>query len=349
MTRTPTDPQPDEIVIRVPGRWLRPLLVATLAVWLLLNAGRVVGVLSVALLLAVAIAPPVRALARRGVPRGVAIGSIYLALLLAVGSLIGLLVPLVGQEATVLATRGPAMAGQVVQTVSRLLPAAISQRVVAALDLQSLAGQGLSTVGQLLTSVTTVLLTVGQTAVLGVVVLAMAYFMVADERLIDRLVVRYIPEARRDRVRALGARLAQQLGRWVRAQALISLYYGVTFALALVLLGVPYAFTLGTIGALLEVIPYLGGITATALAMLVALTVDPLRALLVLLAHLVIANIEAHALTPTLLGNRLGLHPLAVVVALFLGAELIGLLGVLLAVPLLAVVQVLAEFSDLTA
>jgi predicted PurR-regulated permease PerM len=129
----------------------------------------------------------------------------------------------------------------------------------------------------------------------------------------------------------------------VRAQLLVGLFFGVAFGVGLALFGVPYALSLGVAGAVLELIPYLGGAVVTLVAMLIALTISPWLALGVLAVELVVATVESHLVYPKLVGDRVGIHPLVIIVALFIGAEAKGVLGVLLAVPVAIVLQVLFD------
>jgi predicted PurR-regulated permease PerM len=93
----------------------------------------------------------------------------------------------------------------------------------------------------------------------------------------------------------------------------------------------------------LELIPYVGGITVTAIAMLVAVTISPWRALAVLILEIVVANIESHVLYPKVVGDAVGLHPLTIILALFIGAEAKGIIGALVAVPVAVVLQVVFD------
>jgi predicted PurR-regulated permease PerM len=81
----------------------------------------------------------------------------------------------------------------------------------------------------------------------------------------------------------------------------------------------------------------------TVIAMLVALSISPWLALAVLVLEIIVANIESHVLYPKVVGNAVGLHPLSIILALFIGAEAKGVLGALLAVPVAVVLQVLFD------
>jgi predicted PurR-regulated permease PerM len=125
------------------------------------------------------------------------------------------------------------------------------------------------------------------------------------------------------------------------AQVGIALYFVVTFSTGLALLGVPFAFTIGLVGGILEIIPYLGGVVAVFSAMLSALTVRPLLAVWVLVLYLVVTELESHVIAPTFYGRAIGLHPAIVLVALLVGVKAGGIVGVLFAVPVAVVLAAL--------
>ena len=99
-----------------------------------------------------------------------------------------------------------------------------------------------------------------------------AFFLAVDPKFPERVVTRFIPPAGRRRVLDLMSAIGMSLGYWVRAQLLLALFFGSAFGIGLLILRVPYALTLGTIGAVLEIIPYVGGFITIILAVLVALT-----------------------------------------------------------------------------
>ena len=95
---------------------------------------------------------------------------------------------------------------------------------------------------------------------------------------------------------------------------------------------------------MLEIIPYVGGFITIVLAVLIAATTGKLWLIIaVVVWYAIIVNLEAHIVAPKLVGEIVGLHPLVVVLALFLGAEVLGILGALLAVPIAVIVQALLD------
>jgi predicted PurR-regulated permease PerM len=151
------------------------------------------------------------------------------------------------------------------------------------------------------------------------------------------------PPAHRLTATQLAHEIGERLGHWVRAQLLVCMFYGICFGIGLGLLGVPYAFALGLTAAFMELIPYVGGAIVTGLAMLVALTSSIWLTLGVLVVYLVVANVEANIVYPKFVGESVGVHPLVIIIALFIGAEARGVMGALLAVPFTVVLQVLFD------
>ncbi len=114
--------------------------------------------------------------------------------------------------------------------------------------------------------------------------------------------------------------------------------------MGLLLLGVPYALVLGAWVSVTAVIPYLGAWIGAIPAMLVALTVSPTTALLTAVLFLGIQQLEGNFLTPKIQGDTLRVHPVLVLLAVIVGGGLGGIVGVLVAVPSLAVGRVLFDF-----
>jgi predicted PurR-regulated permease PerM len=201
--------------------------------------------------------------------------------------------------------------------------------------------------GALVGNIGDVLVTLGKAlttlVISAFVVLVVGFFLISDAEFAPRFIARFFPPRHRAAAASLAQEIGTRLGQWVRAQLLVCLLYGATFGIGLALLGAPYPFSLGVAGAILELIPYVGGTIVTIIAMLLALSISPWLALGVLGLQLVVAGIESHIVYPKLVGDIVGIHPLVIIVALFIGAEAKGVIGALLAVPVTVVLQVLFE------
>ena len=328
-----------EINLRLTNRALLLVLAALGGVWLLGHATRILVVLFLAVLVAAAASTVANRLTRYRVPRAAAILLTYLALLALLAGLVGLIVPLLGGEFVLLRDNFPRYEDQANALLARLpgrggAPPRVNDLVAPLMAYAQTAagdvGRGVRDVGALL--------------VTGLLILVFAFFLAVDERFAQRVVARFCPPTVRPRAERLMGRLGTSLGAWVRAQLLVGLFFGATFGLGLAVLQVPYAATIGTVGAVLEIVPYVGGVVTIALALLMAATTGKLWLLgAVLVWYLVVTNVEAHVVYPKLVGEIVGLRPLVVVLALFVGAEALGIVGALLAIPVAVVLQTLLD------
>jgi Predicted permease len=134
------------------------------------------------------------------------------------------------------------------------------------------------------------------------------------------------------------------LSAYLRGQLLLCLFVGGMATLALLIIGVPFALVLGVVAGILEALPFVGPILGAIPAVLVALLSNPMSALWVAVAFLAIQQVENLLLVPRIAGKSVKLHPAMVMVVLVVGNELAGLVGMLLAVPITAVLRDLFKY-----
>jgi predicted PurR-regulated permease PerM len=183
-----------------------------------------------------------------------------------------------------------------------------------------------------------------------VLVVVVSIYMLLDFPRLTRAVDRRFPP--RPGGAPLVRRMEAALAGFVKGQALLSLVIGTSAGLGLWLLGIlgwvpgieRYAVLLGVWVGFTELIPYLGPWLGAIPAFVYALVVDPVSALWVTLLFLAIHQIEGHIVVPTIMGSALRLHPLLVIFGLLAGAEIYGLPGALIALPLLATGRAAWEF-----
>mgnify|MGYP001254475870 CR=1 FL=1 len=163
----------------------------------------------------------------------------------------------------------------------------------------------------------------------------------------DRMVTRvdnWLPRHTADTIRQQIGLIDSALAGFLRGQASVCLILGIFYAVTLSLTGLNFGFAIGLIGGALAFIPYVGMILTLALSVGVAVVQfwpEPLPIILVVVIFLIGQLVEGTVLTPKLVGERVGLHPVWVIFALFSGAAIAGFLGVLIAVPVAAILGVL--------
>jgi predicted PurR-regulated permease PerM len=129
-----------------------------------------------------------------------------------------------------------------------------------------------------------------------------------------------------------------------RGQVLVAMCDGVLYGIGFAIIGLPYAFVIGAVAMALTIIPFLGAIVTCGAALLIALVTfgDWQHPLMVLAVFAVVQGIEGYVLQPKILGDRVGLHPMAIIVAIMIGTTLLGgILGGILAIPLAAALRVI--------
>ena len=186
-------------------------------------------------------------------------------------------------------------------------------------------------------------LTLATAASLGLVVLiATVYMVIRPEPWVDGFVSLF-PAGWRPRTREILSELYHTVQRWFIGQLAAMTFIAVFWAISLSVIGVPFALLLGIFSGLISFIPYLGATISVVLPLLLALISNPFDVVYVILAFVAIQQIEGNILQPLLMSRAVDLHPALVVFAILTMGTLFGIVGGFLAVPLVAVVQVLVR------
>lgn len=173
------------------------------------------------------------------------------------------------------------------------------------------------------------------------------WFLLFELGRIHVFVRRYIPRHERERVTRVGRQIGEVLTSFFRGRLLVCLLKGLVLFLGLWIASVDYALLLGLGGGVLSLVPFIGPLFTFFIAFLVALA-DPTHSVLFDLGatgfvFLLAEFVEGYILIPRILGNSLGLHPVVVLVAVFVGGAALGMFGLLIAIPLTAALIILAR------
>ncbi|MBT3437749.1 MAG: AI-2E family transporter [Oceanospirillaceae bacterium] len=170
-----------------------------------------------------------------------------------------------------------------------------------------------------------------------------AFYLLRDFDLLTAKVNALLPRNIQPKVSAWASESDEVLAAFVRGQLLVMFCLGIIYAMGLSFVSLNYALLIGILAGLASIVPYLGFAVGLAAAMTIALfQFDGYWPLLMVFAVFGVGQlIESFILTPLLVGDRIGLHPVAVIFAILAGGQLFGFLGVLLALPVAAVIMVL--------
>jgi predicted PurR-regulated permease PerM len=280
-------------------------------------------------------------------PRAIAVLTIYAAMLGVLSLVIAIVVPPAARDVRDLVPRLPAIGRQ---WVTSTMVALEGVPFLAGIDIAQGLGQ---VVDQLLQQVANL---VGQalkvvqfavsfltTALDSVFVLILALYLTADAGRIRSWLLGFVPPAQRPRASRLAGHVGTRLGGWLRGQILLSAIIGVIVLIGLLALGVPYAVLLALVAAIGEAIPMVGPILSAVPAVLVGLTQSPTTGLLVLALYVVVQQLENHLIVPKVMERAVEIHPLAIMLALLAGSQLMGITGAILSVPVAAAIAVILD------
>jgi len=323
-----------------PWPWVWRLLAVAAALWLIAETWQLWVLGFTALIVAAAMLPAVRWGEARRIPRAVTVLGIYLALAILFSLLVRFLAPILSEQTAQLLRRLP----EAVEQVRVWLGGLDALRARLPFDLPVPRAEGLQGFGTALLQ-STFRATAGAVgAVLGLILIVfLAAYLVIDGERISRGLLALVPPNQRPWIVEVAEPVLARIGGYVRGQLLVSLAVGSVLSIGLSLLGVPSALLIGGLAAAFNIVPFLGSIVAAVLGILVALNVSLALAVWTALFFWGTNLLEGKVLVPQLLGRATGLHPLAVLLVLLVGSKLAGLVGAIVAVPLLAGVNQLVQ------
>jgi predicted PurR-regulated permease PerM len=319
------------------------LLAVFAAALLVLRLIDVLILVFVAVVIAATLRPMVSALLRRGLPKALAVLLIYLGIL---GVLAGLFVLVI-----------PALVNQGEELV-RGLPQVYANLVVSLEENPNEAirtlPQRLPTGDQLasqLQAASSVVLTGALGIGMGVLALLaqmlsiffLSIYLTLDQSRLERFWLSLAPASQRPELLAIWREIEGRLGGYVRGELLLMTSIGVLASLGYLVIGLPYPLVLGALAGMVEFVPMVGPTLGAIPAIVVALSISPQAALLVLIYSITIQMAENNILVPRLMGRSVGVSPITVIIAVFVFTGLLGISGAFLAIPLAAIVQVLMD------
>jgi predicted PurR-regulated permease PerM len=318
--------------------WLQPILTPFLAGALLAYLGN----------------PLASRLQRLGLNRTLSVSLVFLALAAVAVAVVLMLIPLVGSQLGMLRSQMPAM---IEWAQTQALPA-IEQALgvdASVIDL-NVVRDALSSHWQSTSSIAAGIVQrvtqsgfalAGALASLALVPVV-AFYLLRDWDRVLAASLALIPARWRDTVAGLGRECDEVVGAFLRGQLLVMICLGIFYAAGLWLVGVQLGLLIGLLSGLAAVVPYLGfivGIAAATLATLFQFNDWLIPLLLVWVVYGAGQVLESAVFTPLFVGDRIGLHPVIVIFAVLAGGQLFGFAGVLLALPIAAVVAVLLRHA----
>lgn len=332
--------------------WVKAIILTGTIVLAFLVAGRVYSTIQIfvgALIIAYILTPLVTYLEARKVHRYLAIAFAYVVLIAAIALALAVVVPLIVTQ-----TRGFSEGVPSYSKSLQNLAASVSGFVEETglslyvdIDPQLLVGQATSIITEQLGNVLLFIPSVLTSIVEGFLVLFISLYVLLAIPTMQRSIKNALPDNEtRNVYDDFNITMRKDLNRYITGLILVMITVGIMSGIAYWVIGIPYPLLLGIWAGLTELVPYLGPALGVIPALIIALTVSPVTVAITLVVFVAIQILESLVISPTILGALGRLNPLVVILSLLAGAELGGILGLILAVPIVVVISSLVSFIE---
>lgn len=201
-----------------------------------------------------------------------------------------------------------------------------------------------SFLNKLTESIGTVISTITSFAVVAITVPVMLFYMLKDGHKFLPSIKKIIPTRHADQTIDLLSKMSKTISKYIGGQIIECLFVGTFTAIGYVLVGQGYALLLGVFAGICNIIPYVGPYIGILPALIVAFGDSTLQILYVVIVVLVVQQVDGNVVYPNIIGKTLKIHPLTIIVILLAAGNIAGLMGMILAIPLYAVVKVMVQY-----
>ena len=190
------------------------------------------------------------------------------------------------------------------------------------------------------TNIVSGLLTVLGGLLSAILIIVISFYLLIEKNGTEKFVQNLIPINSRPQALRIIQKIETTLGRWFVGQIFLGFIVGILSFIGLTIIGVPYALVLSIIAGSLELIPYIGPTLSSIPAIIIAFTVSPLLAVLTFILYFLIQQMENYVLVPKVMQKSVGLHPVIIIIAMLVGGQMAGVLGMILAIPVTTIISI---------
>jgi len=324
------------------------LVFVSIGFWLFYRFNQVIFSLFIAIVMGTVIRPVVSWLNLRGIPRMSGVILICLVLLALLIGFVLLLFPLIVEQGTTITAAMPGYyqslrewmvnyPNQLIMRLSEFLPATLPglNQVTTQQTGQEVMASAEQALGYV-TSAATVIFTT-------IVILVLAFYWTLDGPRTIQSFLLLVPQDKREGISELVSAMETKVGYYIAGQGFLCLIIGIMALFAYLLIGLPNALVLALLAGVLEAVPMIGPLLGAVPAALVALFIAPDKLIWVILATVVIQQLENTLLVPRVMSKAVGVNPFVTLLALFAFSSLFGIAGALMAIPMAAIIQLILD------
>jgi predicted PurR-regulated permease PerM len=322
------------------------LVFVALSFWLLYRFYQVVFILFIAIVMGTVIRPIITWLHRLGLPRIAGIILVYVLLLALLISFLLLLFPLIVEQGTTIAGAVPGYyqslrewtvnyPNQLIVRLGAFLPATLPGLQ----PIQQTGPQVLASAEQALGYVTMAF----KVIFIAIVFLFLVFYWTLDGPRTIKSLLLLVPQDKRESIGELISAMESKVGFFIAGQGILCLVIGILALVAYLLIGLPNALLLAFVAGVLEAVPMVGPLLGAVPAALVALSIAPAKLIWVIVATVIIQQLENIFLVPRVMRKAVGVNPFVTLLAFFAFSSLFGIAGALMAIPMAAIIQLVLD------
>lgn len=308
-----------------------------LFIWLLFYVKDIIVLFLVSFILATALEPAVYFLEKRKIPRWIAAALVYLLVIGIIFGLVRLVLPPITQQIQNLIEARHEIAEKFADLFSRA-PEQVKNFI------QEYSSKLPEKMGEIFSSSILSNVLGVFSGLLGIAtVMVVSFYLLLEKNLFERTILRMWPKKSREKAVKTFQQMSYKISLWSRGQLILSASIGLLAFIGLTILKVDYALTLALLAAFGELLPIIGFWIALIPTLLIAFSISPITGLSVLILYFAIQQFEAQILVPQVMKRAVGLSPVVIIISLLLGAKLLGILGVLIAIPVVSAGSVVLD------
>jgi len=290
-------------------------------------------IIFISVLLALIMNPAVNQMQEKKIPRTIGASLLFLLAFLVVGIIIYLVVPPLTKDITSLTTNLPSHMYEI--GFNNNIDYGFSEPV------QNIALETSKSLKAVASNIFSGVLAILGGLLSAILIIVISFYLLIEKNGTEKFVQTLFPINSRPQVLRIVQKIETNLGRWFMGQIFLGFIVGFTSFLGLTIIGVPYALVLGIIAGTLELVPYIGPILSSVPALIIAFTVSPVLAGLTFVLYFIIQQAENYILVPKVMQKSVGLHPVIIIVAMLIGGQIAGVMGMILAIPVTTIITII--------
>lgn len=299
--------------------------------WFLIQIKEILIVFFISYILMAALAPYVQFLKRRRIPTPVSAGIVYLIALAVIVLLVVPIIPFFSSQILSLIGSFPSYLDGVLKFLKINISAAHLEDFLTA-QLNTIGANAFAVTGAILSSVFSLFL-----------IFVVSFYLMLDHARIKKELTVIFPKKEKERVMEIVDQVEEKLGAWFRGQLVLCFFIGLLTWIALSIIDFPFALPLAILAGMLEIVPTIGPILSAVPAVIVALSISPGVTLIIILIYILIQTLENNVLVPKVMQRAVGLNPILIILAITIGAKLLGIMGALLSIPFVSMIIIIIK------